>query len=243
MRALLLVSLCCTAAHAIVPPEYQDPIEPWQSSIEFGWNFDKSNKTTRALNSALIVDYDAEQAFTGHMEYSFDYASDDGEPFTQKSRLQLQGDYGFNNQDYVFARTDLKRHKFASYAKEFTYSAGYGRTFVDRKKQKLSLEIGPGYRYAKPQENATDTLRKEEGIVRSVVKFQHFFTNRLKFYVDASIETGSKNTVTLFDSKLENKILNDLSLVFNFSHSYTKNVPEGAVKEELSNKINIRYLF
>lgn len=243
MRALLLASFCFTTAHAIVPPEYQDPLEPWQSSIEFGWNLDKSNKTTQALNSVLIVDYDADEAFNGHLEYSFDYASDDGEAFIQKSRLQLQGDYAFSKQDYAFVRTDLKRHKFASYAKEFTYTTGYGRTFIDKKRQKLSFEIGPGFRYAKPQENATDTVRKEEAIVRSVLKFQHFFTDRLKFYIDASVETGNKNTVTLFDSKLENKIVNDLSLVFNFSHSYTKHVPDGAVKEELSNKINIRYLF
>ncbi|MCE2570681.1 DUF481 domain-containing protein [Motilimonas eburnea] len=243
MRALLFASLCCTSAHAIVPPEYQDPIEPWQSSIEFGWNYDKSNKTTSALNSVLAIEYDADQALSGFIKYSFDYASSDKEPFTRKSRTQFQADYAFAKKDYAFIRTDLKRHKYASFAKEFTYSTGYGRTFIDQKKQRLSIEVGPGYRYAKPQEDSSDNERIEEGIIRSVMKFRHSFHDKLTFYLDTSLETGQKNTISLIDAKFENKILDDLSLVLNFSHSYTQNVPKDTENHEFSNKVNLRYLF
>ncbi|MCE0557130.1 MULTISPECIES: DUF481 domain-containing protein [unclassified Motilimonas] len=243
MRALFVLFFCSFSSLAIVPPEYDDPIEPWQSSIEFGWMYDKGNKTTHALNSVLIIDYDADSDLTGHIEYNFDYASDDGVPYTKRGRIQLQGDYALSDEDYIFLRVDLKKHKFASFAKEQTYSSGYGKTFLDENEHKLSLEIGPGYRYSEPQKTLQDQTKKKEGIVRSVIKYQRSFTESIKFYLDTSLETGNKNTISNIDAKLENKILNDLSLVFSFSNTYTKNVPVGAVNNEFTNKINVRYLF
>lgn len=243
MRAILIFFCLCSPALAIVPPEYDDPIDPWQSAIEFGWMYDRSNKTTNTLNSLLEIDYDAEQAFSGRAVYNFDYASDDGQAYTRKGRLQLQGDYSLSKSSYLFIRTDLKKYKYATFARENTYTSGYGHEFIDKRWQKFSLEFGPGYRSAYPQKNLPDQSNKEEGIIRNVLKYQQFFNNSMRFYIDTSLEIGLKNTVSIVEAKLENKIMHDLSLVFNVSNTHTKNVPDGGVHNEISNKVNIRYLF
>lgn len=242
LRYLLILALWPSGALAIVPPEYEDPEEPWTAGIEFGWMYDKGNKTSRSLNTTLEIEYEIKDKYKGYFEYNFDFASDDDVETTKKDRFQLQGDYNFNDENYVFARADIKSDEFGSFAEEKTYSTGYGHIFLDEKKHKLNLEIGPGFRQSKPQQGNFDDPAVDEAIIRSVVKYQRFFTEHLKFYADSSLEIGDKNSISVTNLKLEQKLFGDLFLVFDLQYTYRDKVPTDTVRNEFVNKFNLKYL-
>ncbi len=240
---LLMLGLISPQTLAIVPPEYKESEDPLDGSIEFGFMYDKGNKLTRSINGRLVLKYEKKDHYKGHFEYSAEHSEDDGETTIRKDRLQLQGNYSFNKKHYLFTRADLTSNDFASFKKEQTFSGGYGHKFVDEKKQKFSVEIGPGYRFSQPQPTSEDSENIREAILRGNLKYEQTFAEHLKFYADASNETGEKNSVSTVNIKLENKLFYELFLVLEFEYKNTKNVPIGTVNDEVTSKLNLKYAF
>lgn len=236
---------------AIVPPEYDSGRNALESEIEFGFIYSKSNTTTSTINSRLKFDYEIE---AGEDNKDLDqtltirhyFSQDDSSITTQKFQIEYQLNYELGSKDSLFGRIEVEHDRFASFIDNQTISSGYSYNVYDYTKSKLKFEVGPGYRYSKPntrissEEALTST---NEPIIRGAVVWSKRFTQNLKVSSDAATELGPDNTISTLNSRLENHLLGNLSLTFEVRYKYTQVVPKNGKNSEFFSNLNLMYTF
>ena len=113
---------------------------------------------------------------------------------TEKYRWQLQSDYNLDPTNLIYARSDINRSQFSSYEQEDIFTVGYGRILYNTNKQKFNIEIGPGYRFAIPNDGE-DAVSVDEFIVRTKLNYERVLTDSLQVTTDAVLEAGHENSV------------------------------------------------
>lgn len=214
----------------------------FSGSVEFGFAYEQDNQVTKAVNGRLILDYDEPDEYNLNSDLEFEFENEDGESSTDKYRWQLQSDYNLDPQNLMFARSDLNRSKFSSYEQEDIFTVGYGRIFLNNERHKLNIELGPGYRFAIPN-IGEDAVSVDEFIVRTRLNYERIITDSLQVKVDTVLEAGKDNSVYNMSFKAQNRIYQELYLVFDFSYKFTQNVPIDTVNEEVSSGLSLLYAF
>jgi len=211
-------------------------------SIEFGFAYEQDNQVTQSINGRLLLDYDKREQYNIHNELDFEFEDEDGEMSTAKYRWQLQSDYHLDLNHLVFVRSDMSRSKFSSYDKENIFTVGYGRVFFDNPKHKFNLEIGPGYRFAVPNVGE-DAVSIDEFIVRTRLNYERVINESLQLKMDSVLEKGDSNSVYNMSFKAQNRLYQQLYLIFDFTYKFTQNVPIDTVNEEASSGLSLLYAF
>ncbi|PKF63137.1 hypothetical protein CW745_06890 [Psychromonas sp. psych-6C06] len=214
----------------------------FSGSVEFGFAYEQDNQVTRSLNGRLILDYDEPEKYNINSDLDFEFENEDGEKSTDKYRWQLQSDYNLSPVNLVFARSDISRSQFSSYEREDIFTAGYGRIFFDTERHKFNVEIGPGYRFAKPN-YGEDAVSVDEFIVRTRLNYERVLSDSLQVSMDTTLETGRENSVYNLNLKAQNRIYQELYLIFSFDFKYNQNVPIDTVNEEISSGLSLLYAF
>lgn len=209
---------------------------------EFGYNFEKDNKTTRGLEGRLMLDYTKHEAYKINSDFEFEFEDEDDVETTNKSRWQLQSDYNLTPISTVFARADLNTSRYSSYNKEHIYSVGYGRILIDNKSHHLLAEAGPGYRSAEPN-SGKNAVTVHEPIGRLRFQYSFIATKNLELKFDSVTEIGNENNIYTSILQAQNKIYRELYLVFEFEYKYTENVPVDTVNEEYTSGLKLLYAF
>lgn len=216
--------------------------DPFSGSVEFGFSYDQDNNTERAIEGTLVLDYEVPEQYKLHNDLYIEFEDEDGKTQTSKQRWQLQGDYNLAPQDFIYVRTDLQRSRFASYEQEDVYAVGYGRIVINTKTHILTLEAGPGYKTAKPNEGE-DEITIDEAIIRAYFSYSFVFSDALQLTSQGAVETGKSNTTYNAIVKAQNRIYQQLYLVFDVDYKYTTTVPDDSVNREVSSGVNLLYAF
>jgi len=214
----------------------------FSGSIEFGFVYEQDNQVTKAVNGRLILDYDQPEQYNINSDLDFEFENEDGETSTEKYRWQLQSDYNLDPVNLVFARSDISRSQFASYEQEDIFTMGYGRIFFNTEKHKFNVEFGPGYRFSVPN-IGEDAVSIDEFIVRTRLNYERIVTDSLQLKVDTVLEAGHSNSVYTLSFKAQNRLYQELYLIFDFEYKFTENVPVDTVNEEVSSGLSLLYAF
>ena len=230
--------------HSTVKAPLVDQVDggDFSGSVEFGFLYEQDNQVTKNINGRLILDYDKVDNYNINSDLEFEFENEDGDTSTEKYRWQLQSDYNLDPSNLVYARSDINRSQFSSYEQEDIVTVGYGRVFYNSDKQKFNFEIGPGYRFAIPNEGE-DAVSIDEFIIRTKLNYERVLTDSLQIKTDAVLEAGKENSVYSLSFKAQNRIYQELYLVFNFEYKYTQNVPVDTVNEEASSGLSLLYAF
>jgi len=223
------------------PPDKIE-IDKFSGSMEFGFAYEQDNQVTRALKGRLILDYDEVDEYNINSDLKFEFENEDGDMSTEKYRWQLQSDYNLDPTNLVYARSDISRSKFSSYEREDVFTVGYGRIFFNTDRHKFNIEIGPGYRFAVPNVGE-DAVSIDEFIARTRLNYERVVTDSLQIAIDTVIETGRGNSVHSVNFKAQNRIYQELYLIFNFDYKFTQNVPIDTVNQEVSSGLSLLYAF
>ena len=216
--------------------------ERFSGSVEFGFTYEQDNQVTKAIKGRLILDYDEADKYNINSDLDFEFEDEDGETSTEKYRWQLQSDYNLDPSNLVFARSDINRSQFSSYEQEDIFTVGYGRIFFNTEKHKFNAEIGPGYRFAVPN-IGEDAVSIDEFIVRTRLNYERIITDSLQVKIDTVLEAGHSNSVYTMNFKAQNRIYQELYLIFEFEYKFTENVPPDTVNEEVSSGLSLLYAF
>ncbi|GLP95729.1 DUF481 domain-containing protein [Paraferrimonas sedimenticola] len=241
---LALLALVVSPAWAIVPPEYQDPSNPFSAEVEMGLQLTTGNTVANSFNGRTKVIYDTLNA---KQEGNFRayFASDSEKITAQQYQLQFQSDRKFADGDYLYGRGDLTWDEFGSFTRQYIFSTGYGFDVLQNSRSKLSFEAGPGYRLSLPQVSA-DVPKPEderEVIARGAAKFEHKLQEYTTFNADLVSEVGEKNTVTTLDLSYKNLFFKDWALKVGLFIKHNRVVPEGSKNTDTITTVNLLYTF
>lgn len=214
----------------------------FSGSVEFGFSYEHDNQETKSLNGRFILDYDQLEKYNFNSDLDFEFKSEDHVMSTEKYRWQLQSGYNLDPNNLLFARSDLSRSQFSSYRQEDVFTVGYGHVVFNTDRHKFNVEIGPGYRFASPNDGKS-AVSIDEFIVRTRLKYERVVSESLQVSADAVLEAGHNNSVYSASLVAQNRIYQELYLIFSFDYKYTENVPIDTVNKEVSSGMSLLYAF
>ncbi|WP_025563298.1 DUF481 domain-containing protein [Psychromonas sp. SP041] len=214
----------------------------FSGAVEFGFNYEQENELTKSAEGRLILDYNVVDQYNINSDIKFEFEDEEDEETENEWRWQLQGNYNLDPVNLIFLRSDIQRSESASYGKEDTFTTGYGHIFFNKNNHKFNTEFGPGYKLADPNDGE-DEVSFNEFIIRTKLNYERIVTESLQVTLGSVFELGHKNSVYEVEFKAQNRIYQELYLIFDINYKYNQNVPEGTENDELSTGFNLQYAF
>ncbi|WP_076415830.1 YdiY family protein [Shewanella sp. UCD-KL12] len=250
-RAISLLFLSLPfSAWALVPPDYQEPPSDFTAEIEAGLQLNTGNTESSSFNGRTKLVYDTDKA---RQEGTFKlyYAADDEKTTAEKYDVQLQSSYKLDGDvsllggGYIFGRGDFTLDRFGSYTQISTISTGYGFDAISDHETKLSLEIGPGYRYNMPIETESEPNPdpNKDIIIRTAAKFEQKLQEYTSLNADLTAEVGEDNSTLTLDMNYKNTLFQDWAFKIGVNVKYTDVVPEGTKQTDTITTFNLLYTF
>ena len=223
---VLIILLIILTAGMVNAEEEQKNLS---GSGEVGLLMTSGNSETDSVNAKVNLKYEKEH-FLGEVNLAALYNSEETETdgkkedkvSAEKYNYSAKIGYKFNPANYVFLNGDYEDDRFSGYDYKTTYSLGYGRKLIATDKVKLDVEIGPGYRYDKPEGKKAEN----EAVLRGYVMFNYKFSDAVSFQQDVTVVTGSSNTNTKSVSALKAQIIGALSMKASYKINHNTDVPD-----------------
>ncbi|MCE9677773.1 DUF481 domain-containing protein [Shewanella sp. AS1] len=133
------------------------------------------------------------------------YKEDDGEVTGKRFYGLIQADYKFTENDYIFFNANHEVDPFTGFESTTIASFGYGHKFINTEKTLLAVEVGPGYRYKRlDQESALVAGYEIENgwIGHAVMNFERKISDTSKFKqmfvadIGDNVEGRSETSIT-----------------------------------------------
>ncbi|WP_413694069.1 DUF481 domain-containing protein [Pseudoalteromonas sp. KJ10-2] len=214
----------------------------FSGAVEFGFNYDQDIDVTKSADGRLILDYNVTDNYNINNDIQFEFEDEEDEDTDNDWRWQLQGNYSLDLVNSLFLRSDIQRSQSASYEKEDTFTVGHGHVFFNENNHKFNTEFGPGYKVAEPNDGE-DEVSYNEFIVRTKLNYERIVTENLQVTLEGTFELGHKNSVYESEFKIQNRIYQELYLIFDINYKYNQNVPDDTENDELSTGFNLQYAF
>jgi len=240
--ALTLTSLLVATAN-VIAEEKKAEESPWKSSAEFG--FIRTTGNTETQTTALKADatYEVEKwRHTGHVEGFGQQSQDDqGNTIVSAERYELSGksDYKFTERDYAFGLVKLQKDRFSGFEYEHVVSLGYGRKVIKQENMELDLEIGPGERFFKIDDDVSD----KEALLRLSGKYWWQITDNSKFTQELTTEIGEQFTTSQSITGIQANINSSLALKFTYTVRNKSKVPADTKKTDTEAAMTLVYNF
>ena len=243
-NVLMLTSLFVVAGNAVAENEDKSAEKsPWKSSVELGFIRTTGNTETQTLSAKADVTYEVDKwRHNGHAEgYGTESDDDTGNTVVSAERYELSGksDYKFNEHDYMFGLVKLQKDRFSGFEYEDIISLGYGRKVIKQENMELDLEIGPGIRFFKVDDRASD----EEAILRLAANYWWKITPTSKFTQELSTEIGEDITSSQSITGIQANINSTLALKFTYTFKHKTKVPEDNEKVDTELAMTLVYNF
>jgi putative salt-induced outer membrane protein len=243
--AMMLTSLLVTAGNAFAEDAVKSAEKsPWKSEAELGLVRTTGNTETQTLNGKLDVTYEVDKwRHNGHAE-GFGTQTEDpvtGESDVSAERYELSGksDYKFTELDYIFGLVKLQKDRFSGFEYEHIVSFGYGRKVIKQDNMELDLEIGPGERFFKVDNGASD----KEALLRLSADYWWKITANSKFTQKLSTDIGEDITTSKSVTAIQANINSTLALKFSYTIKHKSEVPVGTEKKDTEAAMTLVYSF
>lgn len=225
-----------------------DPPPPFTGEIEFGFIAHSGNTNSQALNSRLAAEYISGR-HRSKAEWRFFNIYKDGDEDTRTFTYNAQSDYKLGPKTYLYGNFQGVDTKYSAYFADYTVSGGVGYQFSNTELFLLEFEIGPGYRYQKPNTEEIDDDDLifpevvEEAIVRSRIHSEWQVIDSLR--LDAGVTAVSGHSNTRIDSavSVSNAITDNIALKIAYSQSHHDRVPEGLENADSLFSVNVLFDF
>jgi putative salt-induced outer membrane protein len=245
LKVIVQTSLLCLSlpVFALVPPDYQEPPSDFTAEIEAGLQLNTGNTESSSFNGRSKLIYDTQQT-TQEATFKAYFASEKSQITSEKYELQLQSNYKLNK-GYIFGRGDFTWDQFGSYTQISTLSSGYGFNAINNYKTKLSLEVGPGYRYNLPNESVDipNPDAEKDIILRTAAKFSQKLQEYSSLNADLTAEVGENNNTLTLDMNYKNLVFQDWAFKIGMNIKYTEVVPDDSQQTDTITTFNLLYTF
>lgn len=236
---LMLSSSLLVAGNAMAEKEQS----PWSSNAELGLIFTSGNTETQNTSIKVDVTYEEEKwKHNGHAEaYGATTEDSDGQSSVSAERYELSGksDYKFDESDYFFGLVKLQKDRFSGFEYENTVAAGYGHKAIKATDMELDLEVGPGIRFFKIDDESSDS----ETLIRLAGKYWLAVSDTSKFTQEVTVDVGEDITSTKSVTGLQANISGALAMKLTYTIKNKSDVPTGTEKTDTEAAVTLVYSF
>jgi len=157
----------------------------------------------------------------------------------EEYRGNLQSDYTFSDNNYVFGAIDGSYDRFGAYQRRTSSTIGLGRRFIDTPAQQLDIQAGIGVsRTRRPAEAA-----EQETIVAGTLKYGWKMSDHAAFTERIAVEARSSNTYSESVSAITAGLRGDLALSVSYTLRHNTNVPPDRLKNDTATAVSLIYGF
>lgn len=221
---------------------------PWKAEAEFGYRELAGNTDSLSLNYRLYGEY-TKGKYRTSADWAFYRYTKNGSESKRRSSYSFQNDIKLSPKTYYYTNYSGMDTKYTAYQKDHTVSAGLGYQLIYTDKVTLEAELGPGYRYQKPNQDEIDSNdivfpeTVQEPIIRGNLKSSWKIIDDLKFIADLTTVSGNSNTLITSDVGITTSVINNIALKVNYSYQYHTRVPSGLDKRDTVTTFNLLFSF
>jgi putative salt-induced outer membrane protein YdiY len=244
MRIYLILPLCTTLLFTESNSVSAEPTEPdqlWSGDIEFGYVNVSGNTEETTVKTRAGVDRELDQ-----WRYSILFESlnteTSGNRSAEKYFLTNRLAYQYNDSDYVFAYGAYDDDRFSGYDYQASIAGGYGRRILNDEIRQWEVEIGPGYRFSKVEDDTTAD-DSEEAILRLFTQYEWKYSDTGLFSQTVNIEAGVDNIISKSTSAVKVQIIGAFALKLSYSIKYSEEVPPENKHADTETAITLAYTF
>jgi putative salt-induced outer membrane protein len=254
--ALLAAATTVCADDAPPPPATPSPPPPpaqgWSGKGEVGYVMSRGTTDTDVANAKIdLGDLVGDWKHTMHLEALYGRSAD----ITSAERWAalLQSDYQITPRAFGFAALHYVDDEFSGFQYQASATTGVGYKFLDTAANKLTAQIGVGYRRLRPELLTMDAsgaviARTPEDSTGNVIgtagfDFAHTFNAITKLSDKFLVESGSGNTSLENDLALMVSMSKTLAISVGFTFLENTQPPAGLKKVNTLTTLNLTYAF
>ncbi len=220
-----------------------EEFQPWKGDLELGFVSTSGNtETTTIKTNGKLVEEGVK--WRNSTIFSSLNTKEDDERSAEKYFLSNKVDYKFSEHGYIFGFVSYDDDRFSGFDWQATIAAGYGRTLLNNiDNMRLNLELGPGYRISKVDEDAVGEDDQEEAILRASADYEWQLSDSAVFAQALTVEGGSDNTISKSITSLKTTIVGQFALKLAYTIKYTETVPLDTDHADTETSVTLVYSF
>lgn len=242
--ALVLSLYGVQASEMEALPDNEEPLQPIgffgtvTGSVELGFLLTSGNTDSFAIRANSELVHDLQYFRNKYQLHSliqknnvFDANSE------KKHRVTTANRYGFSGQsnyklvtgrESVFGRGSYSYDRFAAFREQATLAAGYGNRLYEQQSSYVDLESGPGFAY---QRSAAGNYNSGAiWFLAANLDYAIFDNTRFRQTFEGALSLNGENSTLLSRSSITAKIVDKLSMRFNFVVRHNSR-PESALRK------------
>ena len=232
------VLLLATSSVIAAEEKKKDKDSPWAITAGLGYVSTSGNTNTDTLIFKIDAAYEIEK-WKHEVKFDTLNASTDDVSTADRMRLNAQSNYKFRKRDYFFGSFYWEDDEFSGFEYQTKLIIGYGRKIINTDKHKLDGEVGPGYRYFKPDNLPSD----DEALLRLAGKYKWIISDYSNFTQDLFYDYGEEQEEWRSVTALRTSIYESLALRLQYEVRYLDIVPVGTDNYDRTTTVSLDYEF
>ena len=197
------------------------------TEIQLGALFTSGNTEDQTLNFAGNISWLQDQ-----WEYVFSldglFSSKENDVTGQRFYAVASANYEFSQNSFFLTRIAHEDDRFSGFDSQSDITFNYGRKLLANiANMELTLNAGVGMRRSRLSDSDFD-----EPIVRLAGDYDWKISDTASFGQQLSAEAGSQTNIFRYETSIETRILNNLSLRFSINIKHQTDVPAGREKTD-----------
>jgi putative salt-induced outer membrane protein len=252
--ALLIAIAPAVTAWADDAPAPPPPQHEWIGKGQFGFLESKGNSDGESINGSIDMSrYD--DAWKNAFYVGGLYGKSAGIVSAERWEVREQTDYTINPKLFAFGGFRYEHDMFDGFQYQASLTGGLGYKFLDTQSDKLTVQLGAGYRRLRPE-----TLLKDPGGSGAVVDrvpedatgeaiatvgadYSHKFSATTTLSNKFLMEYGSTDTLAHDEIALTVKMSNALALSVGYAITDNSNPPAPLKKVDTVTTVNLVFAF
>ncbi len=237
----LLVAVIVATSSAQLYAADTDSNSLWSGDAEFGYVDTSGNTEETTIKSRAEANREKDE---WRYNITFDSLNSEtsGERSAEKYFLSNRLAYQYNDNNFVFAYASYDDDRFSGFEHQATVAAGWGRRLLNNDAMRWDVEIGPGYRISKVDDDAIGE-DSDEAIIRGFTQYSWDFSETANFSQSLNVEAGSDNTISKSITALKVQIIGSLALKLSYTIKYTEEVPAATKHADTETAVTVVYSF
>jgi putative salt-induced outer membrane protein len=249
--AAIALIIAASSAFADGPPP-PPPAPGWSGKGEVGYVMSRGNTDTDSANAKIdLADLIGDWKHSIHLEGL--YGRSNEVTAAERWAVLLQTDLKITPRAFGFVALHFLQDEFSGFQYQASATTGIGYKFIDTDHDKLSAQIGAGYRRLRPELLTMDAtgavIARTPGdssgnaIGTGGFDFAHIFNASTKITDRMLIESGAGNTSLQNDVALVVNMSKKLAISAGFTYQENTQPPAGLQKINTLTTLNLVYAF
>ena len=241
MKSKIILPTVCLLpliSYAVTAEEAKKVKPTYTASAELGFLYKTGNTKSADIKAGLNLKHEkdkwrTEVAFNilaKKLETEDDEGNDEFETTDNKWDIVAQTNYtiGKESKNYLYGNLAYEQDKFSGFESQSSFSAGWGRNWLENETSTLFADIGPGVTHDVTRATATnDSESSSNLIIQAQAVYTHKFNEHVQFkqyFVAKQATKSGENSIYKSETSVTAQLIDALQLKFALRVDYDTEV-------------------